>query len=221
MPNGLHENLVEALRRVNIHDHPVIYLDSGIAYHVDRLVVPSALSRVIDRYKGHPVFDTDIVLSQKWISRVADLLKNNAQPGQKPWRKLYLTRKAGLRSLGNREEIELLVSEHGFEIVDLVGMSLEAQIELFSQASLIVAPTGAALTNMLFCPPGTKVIIFMSNHEVMNYYFWSNLGTIVNLDITTIVGERLFNLTNYWSVHDDYSINPNTLLEEITKYEHD
>ena len=52
-----------------------------------------------------------------------------------------------------------MASEHGFEIVDLVGESLEAQIELFSQTSLIVAPTGAALTNMLFCPPGTKVII--------------------------------------------------------------
>lgn len=221
IPNGLHENLVEALRRVNIHDHPVINLESGIAYHVDRLIFPSALSRVIDRYKGHLVFDTDIVLSQKWVSRVADLLKNNAQPEKKPWRKLYLTRKKGLRTLGNQEEIEAMLSEHDFEIVDLDGVSLDFQIKLFSQASLIVAPTGAALTNMLFCRPGTKVIIFMSNHEVTNYYFWSNLGAVMKLDVTIIAGERLFSLTNYWSVHDDYSINPNILLEEITKYERD
>lgn len=219
IPNGLHENLVEALRRVNIHDHPVINLESGIAYHVNRLIFPSALSRVIDRYKGHLVFDTDIVLSQKWVSRVADLLKNNAQPEKKPWRKLYLTRKRGLRTLGNQEEIEAMLSEHDFEIIDLDGASLDFQIELFSQASVVVAPTGAALTNMLFCRPGTKVIIFMSNHETTNHYFWSNLGNIAGLDVTTIVGERLFNLTNYWSVHDDYVIDTNILLEEIMKHE--
>lgn len=82
---------------------------------------------------------------------------------------------------------------------------------------MIVAPTGAALTNMLFCQPGTKVVIFMSNHETTNYYFWSNLGAAIHLDVTIIAGERLFNLTNYWSVHDDYLIDPNAVLDEIKK----
>jgi capsular polysaccharide biosynthesis protein len=48
---------------------------------------------------------------------------------------------------------------------------LDFQIKLFAQASMVVAPTGAALTNMLFCRPGTKVVIFMSNHETTNFYF--------------------------------------------------
>ena len=77
---------------------------------------------------------------------------------------------------------------------------------------MVVAPTGAALTNMLFCRPGTKVIIFMSNHETTNFYFWSNLGAINNLDITTIAGERLFKLTDYWSVHDDYVVDADLVL---------
>lgn len=217
IPSELHENLLEALRRVNINEHPVIRLESGIAYHVERLIFPSALSRVLDRYKGLPVFDADIVLSHRWVSMVAGFLKNNKQPEKKPWRKLYLTRRKGLRVLGNWEEIEALVSVHGFEIIDLDGASLDFQIELFSQASVVVAPTGAALTNMLLCQPGTKVIIFMSNHEATNYYFWSNLSAVTNLDVTIIAGERLFNLTNYWSVHDDYVIDAKLVLEEIKK----
>jgi len=217
IPKGLHQNLMAALHKVNINDRPVKFLEPDSPYRVKKLIAPSALSQVVDRYEGAPAFDIDIVLSHKWISKVSELLKKDVQLEKKPWRKLYLTRKAGLRSLGNREEIERLVSEHGFEIVDLVGDSLDAQIELFSQAALVVAPTGAALTNMLFCPPGIKVIIFMSNHEVTNYYFWSNLGAVNNLDITTIAGERLFNLTNYWSVHDDYVIDPKFVLEEILK----
>jgi hypothetical protein len=146
------------------------------------------------------------------------VLKKDMQSNQKPWRKLFLTRKKGLRALGNREELELLLLKRDFQIVDLENMSLDFQIELFSQTSMIVAPTGAALTNMLFCQVGTKVVIFMSNHEVTNYYFWSTLGDIANLDVMIIAGDRLFNLTNYWSIHDDYVIDPKTLLDEIKQY---
>ena len=219
IPTDLHKNLMAALEKVNVNNRPVICIEPNSPCAVERLIFLSALSRVVDRYEGRPAFDVDIVLSHKWISKVSERLKKDLQPGWKPSRKLFLTRRKGLRILGNLEEIEQLVSAHGFEIVDLNGMSLDAQIELFSQASLIVAPTGAALTNMLFCQPGTKVIIFMSNHEVTNYYFWSNLGAIANLDVTTIAGERLFNLTNYWSVHDDYIIDAKSVLEEIKKHE--
>jgi hypothetical protein len=219
IPKGLHQNLIAALEKVNINSRQLIYLEPNIGYQVECLIYPSALSRVIDRYQGRPVFDTDIVLSHKWISKVGELLKCNMQSKQKPWRKLFLTRKKGLRALGNREELELMLLEQGFEIVELDNVSLDFQIELFSQAAIIVAPTGAALTNMLFCQPGTRVIIFKSNHEVTNYYFWSNLGAVTKLDITIIAGQRLFKLTNYWSVHDDYIVDANLVLDEIKKHE--
>ena len=219
IPKGLHENLMAALAQININNHPIISLEHGVAYQVDQLIFPSPLSRIIDRYEGSPAFDTDIILSKKWILRVADLLKNRFQQSRKPWRKLYLARRKGLRALGNQDEIELLLSEHNFEIIDLDNVSLDSQIQLFSQATLIVAPTGAALTNMLLCQPGTKVVIFMSNHETTNHYFWSNLGNIAEVDVTLIIGQRLFNLTNYYSVHDDYIVDPNIVLEEIKKFE--
>jgi hypothetical protein len=218
IPKGLHRNLEEALRKVNINEHPLIYIEPNIAYRVERLICPSALSRVIDRYQESPVFNVDIILSHQWIRRVSTLLKGNVNYERQPWRKLFLTRRKGLRSLENREQLELMLLEQGFEIVDLDGLSLDFQIELFSQTALVVAPTGAALTNMLFCRPRTKVIILMSNHEVTNFYFWSNLGAVNNLDITTIAGERLFNLTNYWSVHDDYVIDANLVFEVLKNY---
>lgn len=217
IPAELHENLMVALTRININNHPIIILECGVAYRVDRLIFPSALSRVIDRYKGRPVFDTDIILSHKWISRVSNLLKK--KNNTKPWRKLFLTRRKGLRALGNQEEIEMILSEHNFEIIDLDYASLDFQINLFSQASVVIAPTGATLTNMLFCQPRTKVIVFMSNHETTNYCFWSYLGKITNSDVRTIIGERLFNLSNYHSVHDDYVIDPKILIEEIERIE--
>ena len=215
IPAGLHPNLMAALERLNTHNRPIIYIEQGAACQVDRLIYPSELSRILDRYEGSPVFNQDIVLSHKWLTKVSDQLKNQVSYDGKPWRKLFLSRRKGLRVLGNHEQVEQLLRNQGFEIVEVDGLSLDFQIKLFSEASLVVAPTGAALTNMLFCQPGTKVIIFMSSHEVTNFYFWTNLGAINNLDITILSGERLFNLTDYYSVHDDYVVDTQVLSKEI------
>jgi len=214
---GLHKNLEQALKRVNKNKRRRIYLKPNHSYQVQNLIYPSALSRVVDRYQGDPVFDRDIVLSHEWIQKVVRLLKGNVGSIQKPWRKMYLTRRKGLRSVENRVQVEQVMKKQGFEIIDLDGPSLDDQIWLFSQASIIVAPTGAALTNLLFCQPGTRVIILMSNHEVTNYYFWSNLAAINNLDVTTIACQRAYKMTNYWSVHDDYVVDLSLVLEEIKK----
>lgn len=218
---GLHKNLEVALDRVNVTNRPLIYIEPDSACVVERLIFPSALSRLVDRYEGSPVFDVDIVLSHKWIAKVSELLKKDMQSSQKPWRKLFLTRRKGLRALGNLEQLELMLLEQGFEIVELDGASLDLQIKLFSQAALIVAPSGAALTNMLLCQPNTKVIIFMPNHESTNYYFWTNLGDIAHLDVKIITGDRLFNVTGYYSIHDNFVVDAKIVIDEIMKFELD
>lgn len=217
IPDDLHKNLITALERLNVNNRQVIAVKPGSACRVDRLIFPSALSRIVDRYEGSPVFNVDIVLSHKWLARVSEHLRCRDNDRTKPWRKLFLTRRKGLRLIENLDELELMLIENGFEIVELDGTSLDLQIKLFSQASIVLAPTGASLTNMLFCQPGTRVIIFMSNHETTNLYFWSDLGTVMDLDVTVIAGQRQFNLTNYWSVHDDYIVNTSLVLEEIRK----
>ena len=219
IPKGLHKNLLAALNRININNRQLIEIEPNSPCLVEQLIFPSALSRIVDRYEGSPIFNVDIVLSHKWLTRVSECLKSTVNYDKSPWRKIFLTRRKGLRAVGNLKELELMLLRQGFDIIELEGVSLEYQLELFSEASIIVAPTGAALTNMLFCQPGTKVIILMSNHETTNFYFWSNLGAVNNLDLTTIAGQRLFKLTDYWSVHDDYIIDSKLLLEEIKSYE--
>lgn len=216
---GLHPNLLEALERINLKKREVIFLDPNVAYQVERLVFPSALSRVIDRYSGVPVFDVDIILSQKWVRKVAALLKKNIKSSSKaPWRKIYIARRKGLRVLQNQKEIEQLLLERGFKIVeDLDQMSLNEQIKLFSQTKIMVAPTGAVLTNMLFCQPDTKVILFMSEHPATNYYFWQNLGLAMEVDVRTVVGKRLFKFSNHLAVHDDYRVDPELVIVALEK----
>ncbi len=46
----------------------------------------------------------------------------------------------------------------GFQAIDPANYSYEQQIRLFRQAEFIVAPHGAALTNLLYSSAGVKVI---------------------------------------------------------------
>lgn len=72
------------------------------------------------------------------------------QPAE-PFRKLYVTRRnAKVRRLINEEEVADYLRERGFEVVALEERPLREQVQLFAEASLVVAQHGAGLVNLLF-----------------------------------------------------------------------
>lgn len=75
-----------------------------------------------------------------------------------PHRRIYIHRLgAKKRRLSNEVEIAAMMARAGYDVVDLDGMSLAEQMRLFAEATHIVAPHGAGLTNLIFCRPGTAV----------------------------------------------------------------
>jgi capsular polysaccharide biosynthesis protein len=78
-------------------------------------------------------------------------------------RRIYLRRtKAGYRRVANEADIVPILEQYNFEIWETQGMSLGEQMKLFSRAECVVSIHGAGLANLLFAPPGVKVIEFMS-----------------------------------------------------------
>lgn len=76
-------------------------------------------------------------------------------------RKLFVGRGQNIRNriMVDEERLaEALEDEFGFEYVTTAGMSLDDEIEMFGRADAVIAPFGAALTNLLFAPRGTKVL---------------------------------------------------------------
>ena len=72
--------------------------------------------------------------------------------------RLYVNRlKDTKRPLVNESELEAALIARGFTSVAPETLPLARQIALFRDADVIVAPTGAALANTLFCKPGAKV----------------------------------------------------------------
>ncbi|MHB8872551.1 MAG: glycosyltransferase family 61 protein [Myxococcaceae bacterium] len=214
---GLHPNLLAALEILNGGRRACLRLTDGHLYSVGRLVVPSDLSRIMDRYDGAPQVEHDCVLSPAWVRRAAELLGRAHQgPAAKPWRKLYLSRRsAGYRKVSNESDLELRLLEEGFEIVNLEGASVASQLALFRQSALVVAPTGAAVTNVMHCHPGTRFIVLTSDHPCSNFHIFSQLADIVQVKVEYVVGRRHPTLSRY-AVHDDYAVDIDQVLKVLS-----
>jgi len=83
----------------------------------------------------------------------------NFTPDQRGGRRLYLSRNdAKSRRILNEAAFEDALTRNGFQTVLPGTMTFEEQVSLFNQANVICGAHGAALTNMLFAPPGAHII---------------------------------------------------------------
>ena len=87
-------------------------------------------------------------------------------------RRLFIARKGSTRTIDNIEQVQAFLAKYHFETVYLEDKSVLDQILLFQGAQFVVGAHGAALSNLLFCEPGTKVIEFMPAVE-LRPFFWS------------------------------------------------
>ena len=84
--------------------------------------------------------------------------------------KIYLRRGAGRRRLVNEAELEAALVKMGFISADPTGLTVAEQAKLLSSARVVVAPHGAALTNLIFAPPGALLFeLFHPQHKNPSY----------------------------------------------------
>ena len=104
----------------------------------------------------------------------------------------------------------------GCEILATEGLSLEAQMKVFRQAKVVVSPTGANATNLIWCQPNTSVVILASDHESHQLYFWKLLAKVSNCHVEVIQGPRAYEMDGRYGLHDDYSVDINLVLNTLS-----
>ncbi len=81
------------------------------------------------------------------------------EPPARPGRKLMISRADTTgRAVLNWEEVLPVFRRHGFDVVELAGLSTEAQMALFRDASQVVGVHGSGLTNILFATRDCAVL---------------------------------------------------------------
>jgi len=215
--DGLHENMMESLMLVTGADREIITLPADKALAVNELYVTSAagyvpFSRRTSRLSGH----SHGVFSPGAFERLRNRLNVLGQETKKEaWpQKIYLRRGGtGMRDIINAVELEKLLVAHGYVIVEPEKLTFLQQIQLFRNASVIVAPTGAGLSNAICCKRGTHVVVLMAKHKNMIYKYWCNLLTPIQIQVSYVLG----NIRDYrgMGIHGNFLIDPSDLVDSL------
>jgi LPS sulfotransferase NodH/capsular polysaccharide biosynthesis protein len=104
------------------------------------------------------MFNPHPLLLEAFDTVVASLYGPGGARAIRPWRRLYIARSdSQARVLLNEAEIAERAERAGFRRVVLSEMPVADQVRLFAEASHILAPHGAGLTNIAFCQPGAAL----------------------------------------------------------------
>jgi capsular polysaccharide biosynthesis protein len=196
-----------ALQSINKYQHPICVLGKEEGCIVERLIHPSSnVWMPINVYHRSLIKPSDFIVSDKVIKNLRDSVE--LCDHRKPWRKIFISRKntQAIR-LKNEAEVKELFTKNGFETVFTEELSFQQQIQIFGQASVVIATSGAALTNILFCQPGT--IIGCIIPETHKFYMYSTIAYLLHMRAifinAEVVERTLYPAADTFEVDLDYA----------------
>jgi capsular polysaccharide biosynthesis protein len=142
--------------------------------HVDTLILPLSIC-------GDTIYHPCVLDFYRGIST------NVSPPRTRMPTHIYLDRReTRLRPLVNENAIVTELMRLGIEPVRPESMSVADQVRLFRGAELIVAPHGAALTNLGFCRPGTQVVELLM--DAYTNWCFRHLAALAGLNYDCVLG---------------------------------
>jgi len=155
----------------------------GGMVQVDRLIIPSHRAHVFDHYNPG---QSDYHLSRDDLVWLRNNIRSNVNKN-KNGKKIYISRqKTGNRRVYNYDGVMEIISHFGFEPYILEDLSFEEQVELFTEADVIMGPHGAGLSNMIFADD--PLIIEMLPEDTLRPHFYFISGAM-GFDYEPIVTE--------------------------------
>jgi len=157
--------LYEIFRIANTTERNVMWIEKDQFYHIEQLyyisqinIIPPVAKNINNVGLSDFGYDYEMILSF-----TNKLLLNQDESGSYP-QKIFLSRKGHARAY-NEEELLPIIKSHGFTIVQTEKYSFAQQMKMFNNAEIIVGPTGAAITNTIFCKSSAKIVCFTVGDE--------------------------------------------------------
>lgn len=167
----LHAHRPNALLRVR-----KLWLASTPTYHPDRFDLPYWMHSAVS--EAHLDY-----LRERALARVA--------PAPRLPKRIFLSRRGYLsRALRNEPELEAEFRRAGFSRVRTEALGFLEQVRLFHNAEVIAGPGGAAMTNLLFCRRGARVMA-LTGERNKTYSMHANLARKAGARFVYVTGDHL------------------------------
>ena len=215
---GLHKNIVESLILVTGSEREIIYLPIGRALQCDSLYVTSATGYVPFGWRkkklsdcSHGVFSPHaFTLMCKQITGQVKNIDNQSSPS-----KIFIRRNSDYRIVINSSEVENYFLSRGYVTVEPEKLTFLQQVALFKNAKTIVSSSGAALANLIFAPPESKILILISKHPDTIYWYWQNIACASGKTIEYFLGK--IKEKRFAGIHSSFFISLDDLETLISK----
>ncbi len=186
----------------------IIMLPANVTLKVQRLHVFSTPSHMPD----DPLMQPErAALSPTQIQAVANALRPSepsAFPAAFYWvsRKHYAAKHRSygyqVRDVKNGDELMALGQKASIHLLHPEGQSWHSQRDYFSSAHGMVMVAGGAAGNLVFCKPGTRVVMLCKN-EGVNPGLFNIITSALGLQVLWVLGEP-----DSSDAHSNFSINP-------------
>jgi len=220
--SGLHPNILESIQLVNSRRRQLIEVGPSELLAVEKLLCVTPTAYVpFDFLPGLAADQLDInpssaMYSPDALQRLRQLLVATlVQAPVAPRKKLYLRRSGRSRPMENSDEVEALMREQGFSIVEPETLSFSDQVRLFSDAGVIVGQGGAALGNIIFAPAACHLVVLTTWSPYTIHYYFANLAAALGQTCTLIMCEPVQSELGEHRAHMGVNVPVSTLLKAI------
>lgn len=161
-------------------------VDAAVGVPLDKVIRMGRREQLVCETLYQPSFPGPIASTPPWIVQFyRNLFSVPTQPGK---RRFYFPRE-GKRSAANAGEIAERMAAHGFETVD--PTKTPDIVQLLGEAGYVAGIHGASLANLVFCPPGTRVLEIMPTDisEHYNRAFYYTLCASGEMPYGVVIGQ--------------------------------
>lgn len=172
---------VMELERNDVANCKVLYFIENTSYISDDTNYINPSDYII------PCFSLEL-LKNNLINRFTDNFQKNKDSTQLPFRKLYIGRSdSGYRNVLNNAEIEQYFVSLEFEVIQPHNLTLIEKVKIFREAAIIVGPYAGGFTNIIFCQPRAKALLFVNYQRTFDGFI-STLAKYFDVDIMHVTG---------------------------------
>ena len=201
-----------------LDDDQIIRVTDTDVIIVDELLLASFHTFVPDSTQIGWVKSQEIQIGP--INYFADHLIAQLCIPQVPSRNVMAIRRGGARGVLNSSELEAIAQDEGFELVDLMELSLLEQVQLLNATKNFVVPGGSGVANQIFMQQGTTVCA-IATYEQSSLAVFRSLAEQRGLRFSNIFGKSVapFGSTPYVmnQYHSDFIVSPRRFRNELQK----